>query len=160
MLVRMKVQGLVLDPASSSPVVILQALDTGAVLPIWVGVHEANAIALRLEQVPPPRPMTHDLLCATIERLGARVEQVVVSDLKEGTFFAEVHLSTAGSGVRIIDSRPSDAIALALRTDSPIFVESSVLAAANPGSGTQAAEEALMRKILEDFSSTGEKYEM
>lgn len=124
--VRMEVKALIVDPIANMPVVILRDADDKSFLPIWVGVFEANAIALQLEDVPTPRPMTHDLLRQTLERLGATLERVVVTKLHENTYYAEIHLSTAGGPV-VLDSRPSDAIALALRTSSPVFVEEEVL---------------------------------
>lgn len=122
----MEVKALIVDPIANMPVVILRDADDKSFLPIWVGVFEANAIALQLEDVPTPRPMTHDLLRQTLERLGATLERVVVTKLHENTYYAEIHLSTAGGPV-VLDSRPSDAIALALRTSSPVFVEEEVL---------------------------------
>jgi len=124
--VEMKIKGLMLDPVTNMPIVVLQDVDGQRVLPIWVGAFEANAIALQMENVATPRPMTHDLLRNVIAELRGVVERVVVTDLKENTFYATIFLNVAGSAVAI-DSRPSDAIALALRTSSPIFVEESVL---------------------------------
>lgn len=122
----MEVKALIVDPIANMPVVILRDAEDRSFLPIWVGVFEANAIALQLEEVRTPRPMTHDLLRQTLERLGAKLERVVVTRLHENTFYAEIHLATAGGPV-VLDSRPSDAIALALRTASPVFVEEEVL---------------------------------
>jgi bifunctional DNase/RNase len=124
--VEMKIKGLMLDPVTNMPIVVLQDVEGQRVLPIWVGAFEANAIALQMENVATPRPMTHDLLRTVIAELRGVVERVVVTDLKENTFYATIFLNVAGSAVAI-DSRPSDAIALALRTSSPIFVEESVL---------------------------------
>jgi len=122
----MSIKGLMLDPISNAPIVVLQDTDERVFLPIWVGVPEANSIALQLENVAPPRPMTHDLLRSVIETLDAVVERVVISDLKESTFFAVIHLKTR-AGSKEIDARPSDALALALRVSAPVFVEDSVL---------------------------------
>lgn len=122
----MDVKALIVDPIANMPVVILRDAEDKSFLPIWVGVFEANAIALQLEGVSTPRPLTHDLLKATISLLGARVDQIVITRLHENTFYAEIHLTAGGVPV-VVDSRPSDAIALALRTSSPIFVEEEVL---------------------------------
>ena len=126
MSVKMDVKALIVDPIANMPVVILRDADDRSFLPIWVGVFEANAIALQLEGVRTPRPMTHDLLRQTISQLDGAVERVVITKLHENTFYAEIHLRAGGRTV-IVDSRPSDAIALALRTASPVFVEESVL---------------------------------
>ena len=121
-----KVRGLILDPSNNSPVVILKDVASEAMLPIWIGVFEANAIAMEIEKAVPQRPMTHDLLKNVIAQLGASVERVVITDLIDSTFYAIIVLDVGGEKV-IVDSRPSDAIALALRTDSPIFVAEHVL---------------------------------
>jgi hypothetical protein len=126
MLIEMTIKGLMVDPITNTPIVILKDKDGDRVLPIWVGVFEANAIALQIENVSPPRPMTHDLLRNIITDLDGRVDRVVVSDLKDSTFFALIHLTVKGEGIAI-DARPSDAIALALRTRAPILVEESVI---------------------------------
>ncbi len=121
-----EIRGLILDPVSNTPIVILKKPDENLFLPIWIGVFEANAIALQLEGVATPRPMTHDLLRATVAALGARVEGVVVHSLVENTFHANV-LVRNGSGVVVeVDARPSDAIALALRCGAPIRVAEAV----------------------------------
>jgi bifunctional DNase/RNase len=125
-LVAMTIKGLMLDPVSNSPIVVLKDGEEKIFLPIWVGIFEANAIALRLENVETPRPMTHDLLTTFITRLEGSVSKVVISDLRDSTFFASIHL-TAGDRDLEIDARPSDAIALALRTEAPIYVAQSVL---------------------------------
>lgn len=125
---RMEVQGLMMDPSSKSPIVILREAGGEALLPIWIGVFEANAIAMCIEGVEAPRPMTHDLFSASLEIAGARVEKVVIRDLSNSTFFASIHLELGTGGeVVTLDSRPSDAIALALRAAAPIFVLDSVL---------------------------------
>ena len=125
-LVPMTIKGLMLDPVSNSPIVVLKDEDDKFFLPIWVGIFEANAIALQLESVATPRPMTHDLLRETISQLEARVTRIVINDLKDSTFFAQIRLVT-GTRTLELDARPSDAIALALRTEAPIFVAQSVL---------------------------------
>jgi hypothetical protein len=126
MLIEMSIKGLMVDPVAGTPIVILKDKGGERVLPIWVGVPEANAIALQIENVAPPRPMTHDLLRNVITNLDGRVDRVVVSDLRDNTFFAVIHLTVRGEPVAI-DARPSDAIALALRTRSPILVEEAVI---------------------------------
>lgn len=126
MLIEMTIKGLTVDPVTNMPIVILHDAEEKRVLPIWVGVFEANAIALQIENVHTPRPMTHDLLRNVINDLQATVARVVVSDVKDNTFFAFIHLDTAAGQVAV-DARPSDAIALALRTRAPIMVEEQVI---------------------------------
>ena len=126
MLVEMTIKGLMVDPVTNMPIVILRDEDGQRALPIWVGPVEANAIALQIENVAPPRPMTHDLLRNVIQDLKATVQKVVVCDLQENTFYALIYLGLNGDTVAI-DARPSDAIALALRTRAPIFVEDTVI---------------------------------
>jgi len=115
-----------MDPITNSPIVILQGVEHHTLLPIWVGIFEANAIALQIERVDTPRPMTHDLIKNILMQFDAAVEKIVVTELQENTFYAVIHLQLNGSRV-IIDSRPSDAIAVALRTDAPIFVTDEVI---------------------------------
>jgi bifunctional DNase/RNase len=126
MLVEMQIKGLMLDPVTNVPIVILRDADGQRVLPIWVGPTEANAIALQIENLSPPRPMTHDLLRDVVGALGATVSRVVISDLRGSTFYAYLELRR-GDEVILVDARPSDALALAARTKAPIFVRSSVL---------------------------------
>jgi bifunctional DNase/RNase len=126
MLIEMTIKGLMVDPVTNMPIVILKDKDGDRVLPIWVGIFEANAIALQIENVATPRPMTHDLLRNIIADLDGQVDRVVVCDLKDNTFYAVIHLTVRGERVAI-DARPSDAIALALRTRSPILVEENVI---------------------------------
>jgi uncharacterized protein len=126
MLIEMTIKGLMVDPITNTPIVILKDKDGDRVLPIWVGVFEANAIALQIENVATPRPMTHDLLRNIIGDLEGQVDRVVVSDLKDNTFYAVIHLTVRGERVAI-DARPSDAIALALRAKAPIFAEEHVI---------------------------------
>ena len=126
MQIEMTIKGLMVDPITNMPIVILRDKDGQRVLPIWVGVFEANAIALQIENVTPQRPMTHDLLNNVIHDLKADIQKIVVSDLKENTFYALIYLSIAGE-IMAIDARPSDAIALALRARAPIFVEDRVI---------------------------------
>ena len=126
MFLEMKVRGLALDPMSNMPIIILRDEDDKRSLPIWVGIFEANAIALELEKIATPRPMTHDLIKNILEAIDARVVKVMVTDLKENTFFAVLHLQVGGTEYTV-DSRPSDAIALALRVAAPIFVDEEVV---------------------------------
>jgi bifunctional DNase/RNase len=125
-MLEMKVRGLTLDPLSNMALVILRDLEGNKALPIWVGISEANAIALEIEQVPTPRPMTHDLIKNILEGLNAAVTKIVVNDLRDNTFYATIHLTLQGQEYRI-DSRPSDAIAVALRVKAPIFVTLDVI---------------------------------
>ena len=126
MQIEMTIKGLMVDPITNMPIVILRDKEGQKVLPIWVGIFEANAIALQIENIATPRPMTHDLLRNIIHDLKATVQKIVVCDLQENTFYALIYLSLNGDTVAI-DARPSDAIALALRTRAPIFVEDSVI---------------------------------
>jgi bifunctional DNase/RNase len=126
MLIEMTIKGLMVDPITNMPIVILKDKDGERVLPIWVGIFEANAIALQIENIATPRPMTHDLLRNIITDLDGQVDRVVVSDLKDNTFFAIIHLTVKGEAV-VVDARPSDAIALALRTRAPILVDETVI---------------------------------
>jgi uncharacterized protein len=126
MQIEMNIKGLMIDPITNMPIIILRDQEGQRILPIWVGVFEANAIALQIENVQTPRPMTHDLLKNIIDDLSASVERIVVTELKENTFYALIHLRRNGHSIEV-DARPSDAIALALRTQSPIFVEEAVI---------------------------------
>ncbi len=124
--VEMKIRGLLMDPVTNMPIVILKDVTSDVVLPIWVGIYEANAIALEIEKVTTPRPMTHDLIKNVLSGLDALVHKVVVTELRDDTFFAVIWMEREGRVVSV-DSRPSDALALALRVDCPIFVEDGVL---------------------------------
>ena len=121
-----KIKGLIMDPLTNSPIVILQSVEKNTLLPIWVGIFEANAIALQIERIDTPRPLTHDLIKNILMQLNANVDKIVVTDLQENTFYAVIHLRMNGDHITI-DSRPSDAIALALRTDAPIYVTEDVI---------------------------------
>jgi len=149
--VEMKIRGLMMDPVSNMPIVLLKDVGSDTVLPIWVGVYEANAIALEIEKVSTPRPMTHDLIKNVLTGLEALVHKVVVTELKDDTFYAVIWLEREGQIVSI-DSRPSDALALALRMDCPIFVEDEVLKSSkqtnNPVPAVSSEE---LRKWLEDL---------
>ena len=150
--VRMEIKGLMLDPTSNVPIVILKDAESSLFLPIWIGVFEANAIALKIEGVEMPRPMTHDLFRTSIEQLGGRLEKILISDLKDNTFFAQLHLRQDDRQLTV-DSRPSDAIALAVRTEAPIFVLREVLDRAKAAdlTATETDEEKL-KKWLEEVS--------
>ena len=132
----MKIKGLMIDPITNMPIIILRDPSSSAVLPIWVGIFEANAIALQIEKIVTPRPMTHDLLKSMLDSIHASVEKVVITDLKDNTFYALIFLNHDGKVVPI-DSRPSDAIALALRMKSPIYVEEEVINKAKSIEGTR-----------------------
>jgi hypothetical protein len=150
--VEMKIRGLMMDPVTNMPIVILKDVGGDAVLPIWVGIYEANAIALEIEKVTTPRPMTHDLLKNVLTGLDTLVHKVVVTELREDTFFAVIWLERDGRIISI-DSRPSDALALALRVDCPIFVEDDVLKSSKLASSVSdrvSSEE--LRKWLENLN--------
>lgn len=136
--VEVRIRGLMMDPATRTPVVVLDDISGEVVLPIWVGLFEANAIALEIEKATMPRPMTHDLLRDVIHGLNARVTRVVVGALREDTFHATIWMDQQGEVVAL-DARPSDAIALALRADCPIFVSREVLDAARKSNNTSSA---------------------
>jgi bifunctional DNase/RNase len=159
--IEMKIKGLMIDPVTQMPIIMLRDPKTEAVLPIWVGLYEANAIALQLEKISTPRPMTHDLLKNLLVHLDARVDKVVITELRENTFYALIHLFRDGKALTV-DSRPSDAIALALRADAPIFVEEDVIAKAkNVDMTKEAGDSDRLRQWLEklDPDELG-KYEM
>ncbi|MCH8266604.1 MAG: bifunctional nuclease family protein [Acidobacteria bacterium] len=150
--IEMKIRGLMMDPATNMPIVILKDLKGNAVLPIWVGVYEANAIALEIEKVSTPRPMTHDLIKNLLLGLNTAVHKVVVNDLRDDTFYALIWLEQDGQSISI-DSRPSDALALALRLDCPIYVEESVLKSSKvSSSATEKVNSEEMRKWLENLN--------
>ena len=127
--IEMTIKGLMIDPITNMPIVILKDKEGERVLPIWVGVFEANAIALQIENISTPRPMTHDLIRNILSEIEADVQRIVVCELRENTFYAMIYLDREGETMAI-DARPSDAIALALRTKSPIFVENDVVESA------------------------------
>ena len=151
MQIEMTIKGLMVDPITNMPIVILKDKLGERVLSIWVGIFEANAIALQIENVSTPRPMTHDLLRNIITDLDGSVDRVVVSDLKDNTFFAIIHLTVRGERIAV-DARPSDAIALALRTRSPILVEESVIDNAKTVDFTaEPGDHARLQKWLESL---------
>lgn len=161
MSVEMKIKGLMIDPVSNMPIIVLKSENGESVLPIWVGIFEANAIAMKMENIVSPRPMTHDLLKNVIEGLQADIRGVEITDLRDNTFFAVIRLDVGGQPLEI-DSRPSDAMALALRAGAPIFVRRSVLEkSSSAGDAGDSQETERLRRWLEtvDPSELG-KYEM
>jgi bifunctional DNase/RNase len=150
--VEMKIRGLMMDPVTNMPIVILKD-NSETVLPIWVGIYEANAIALEIEKVTTPRPMTHDLLKNLLVGLETIVRKVVVTELREDTFYAVIWLERDGQAISI-DSRPSDALALALRMDCPIFVEEDVLK--NSKQATAASDRVSSEELRKWLENLGE----
>lgn len=152
MQIEMKIRGLMVDPSTNMPIVILKDVNGDALLPIWVGPYEANAIAMEIEKASAPRPMTHDLLKNLMHGLNGQLDRVVVSELRDDTFYAVIWMDQQGETVTI-DARPSDALALALRADCPIFVEEEVLRTAKvlPHPVDSPASSAELRKWLEDL---------
>src|SRR6476659_10406551 len=136
--VEMKIRGLMMDPVTNMPIVVLKDVGSDTVLPIWVGVYEANAIALEIERVSTPRPMTHDLIKNVLAGLDAHVHKVVVTELKADTFYPVIWMEREGHIISV-DSRPSDALALALRMDCPIFVAEEVLKISKKGAASAEA---------------------
>ena len=151
-MIEMKVEGITLDPKSNMPVVILKNRTNSKSLPIWIGIFEASAIALKLEGIASPRPLTHDLLKSIIEKLNAKVSKIYITELKDNTFYAKILIIAAQRKMNI-DCRPSDAIALALRTNSPIFVKEEIISSATNREDLKFLLESLKR---EDFG----KYKM
>jgi hypothetical protein len=150
--VEMKIRGLMMDPVTNMPIVVLKDARGSAILPIWVGIYEANAIALEIEKVQTPRPMTHDLLRNLLLGLNVHVHKVVVSELKEDTFYALIWMERDGQ-MMSMDSRPSDALALALRVDCPIYVEETVLKSSKLSSAlAEKSQNEELRKWLEGLS--------
>ena len=149
--IEMKIRGLMMDPVTNMPIVILKDVEGKSVLPIWVGVYEANAIALEIEKVATPRPMTHDLVRNVLIGLGTGVRKVVVNELKDDTFYAVIFLERDGELISI-DSRPSDALAVALRLDCPIFVDDDVLKSSKVASAvSDKASSEELRRWLENL---------
>ena len=150
--VEMKIRGLMMDPVTNMPIVILRDVNGSVVLPIWVGVYEANAIALEIEKVSTPRPMTHDLIKNVLVGLNTHVHKVVVSELRDDTFYAVIWMERDGHVISI-DSRPSDALALALRLDCPIYVEDEVLKSSKLASSiNERVSSDELRKWLESLN--------
>ncbi|MBN2433127.1 MAG: bifunctional nuclease family protein [Acidobacteria bacterium] len=156
------IKGLILDPVNNSPIVILQDKDETVVLPIWVGIFEANAIALEMEHIETPRPMTHDLIRSLLSALSTEVQKIVVCDLRENTYYAEIYIRSGNKTV-VVDSRPSDALAVALRTGARIFVVDEVIQKSRLYSITDQREwsEEELKKWLENLTPEDMgKYEM
>ena len=150
--VEMKIRGLMMDPVTQMPIVVLKDVQGQSVLPIWVGAYEANAIALEIEKVSTPRPMTHDLLKNVLLGLDVHVQKIGVNDLRDDTFFALIWVEREGELISI-DSRPSDALALALRVDCPIFVDESVLKSSKVATAlAERSSNEQLRNYLEGLS--------
>ena len=149
--VEMKIRGLMMDPVTNMPIVVLKDAQGTAVLPIWVGIYEANAIALEIEKVSTPRPMTHDLIKILLLGLGTGIRKVVVSELREDTFYAVIWLDKDGDLISV-DSRPSDALALALRLDCPIYVDDSVLKTSKSAAVSEKGTNEELRRWLENLN--------
>jgi uncharacterized protein len=149
-MIQMEVGGLGFDPRNLSPLVLLKDMEEMNFLPIWIGIFEAASIAMELQDVHPPRPMTHDLLKSVIEKLGSKVLRIVINDVKEGTFFANIEMEKEGGEKVNIDARPSDAIALAIRVGAPIYVSEVVMMQAKLVNAEKDAEET---KKFKDFIS-------
>jgi len=147
---KMEIKGLLLDPISNTPVVVLKDAEEQFFLPIWIGVFEANAIAMKIENVATSRPMTHDLFFNTLGDLKARIDKVVISDLRDNTFYARIFLVREGESIEI-DSRPSDALALALRFDAGIYVEEDVLEKSRKIEVEDARNPDRLKKWLEEI---------
>jgi bifunctional DNase/RNase len=156
----MSIKGLMIDPVTNMPIVILRDTDNQRALPIWVGPVEANAIALQIENVSPQRPMTHDLLRTLLVELEATLVRVVIADLREGTFYAYLELRRHEETL-FIDARPSDAIALSLRARAPVFVESRVLEQAKSiDSASDQADRERLQRWLESLDPDDLGYKM
>ena len=150
--VEMKIRGLMMDPVTNMPIVILKDVGSDTVLPIWVGIYEANAIALEIEKVTTPRPMTHDLIKNVLTGLDSKVHKVVVTELRDDTFFAVIWIEREGRFISI-DSRPSDALAIAMRLDCPIFVEDEVLKSSKlAATVSDRVSNEELRKLLENMN--------
>lgn len=150
--IEMKIRGLMMDPVTNMPIVILKDINSDNILPIWVGIYEANAIALEIEKVSTPRPMTHDLIRTLLHGLETSVKKVVVNELKEDTFYAMIWLEKDGCPISV-DSRPSDALAVALRLDCPIYVEEKVLQTSKTNAAvTDKVDNEQLRRWLEGLN--------
>ncbi|MCS6998508.1 MAG: bifunctional nuclease family protein [Aquificaceae bacterium] len=150
-MIEMVVHGVTLDPVSQMPIVVLRAKDNEEVLlPIWIGIFEADSIVRHLQKVEPPRPMTYELAKNVIESMGARLEKVIINDLKDSTYYAELHI-LHGNNLIVIDSRPSDAINLALRFEAPLFVEEEVLEKSKVPKPEEEEEREKLKEWLENI---------
>ena len=160
MLIEMAIKGLMMDPITNLPIVILKDPDGQRVLPIWVGAVEANAVALQIENVSPPRPLTHDLVRSILAELGAVLTRVVIHDLRESTFYAYLELTHAGE-TTLVDVRPSDALALALRSKAPVFVHPRVLdRALSSDISVEEADHERLQRWLESLDPDDLGYKM
>jgi len=160
MLIEMTIKGLMVDPITNMPIVILRDAENQRVLPIWVGPVEANAIALQIENVAPPRPMTHDLLRNLLAELGASLTRVIITNLRDNTFYAYLELKRDGETL-LVDSRPSDAIALALRAKAPVFVDPRVLEQAKSVDvSSDTADQERLQRWLESLDPDDLGYKM
>ncbi len=160
MLIEMSIKGLMVDPARNEPIVILRDLDNQRALPIWVGPVEANAIALQIENVSPGRPLTHDLIRNLLGDLGASLVRVVIADLREGTFYAYLEIRRGDDDVLFVDARPSDALALAIRTRCRVFVDAKVLEQSKSGDITAESSEERLQRWLESLDPDDLGYKM
>jgi bifunctional DNase/RNase len=151
MLVEVKIGALIMDPNTNTPIVVLKGVDSDTILPIWVGAYEANAIALEIEKIVPQRPMTHDLLRNFIVEAGYDLKRVTISELRDNTFYALIELIDNQRQTLILDARPSDAIALALRLDCPIFVEKVVLDLSASSTKTESELDEQLNQPAEDW---------
>ena len=149
--IEVKIRALMMDPNSGTPIIILKDVQSDTMLPIWVGAYAANAIALEIEKIAPPRPMTHDLLRNLITELGVQVERVVVTSLRDNTFFAVIEMRNSDGERMVLDSRPSDAIALALRADCPIYVDMEVIKASQNKLPSEEVEETELSATEEEW---------
>ncbi|MEJ7620671.1 MAG: bifunctional nuclease family protein [Aquificaceae bacterium] len=150
-MIEMVVHGVTLDPVSQMPIVVLKAKDNEEILlPIWIGIFEADSIVRQLQNIEPPRPMTYELTKSIIENMGARLEKVVINDLRDSTYYAELHI-LQGNNLIVIDSRPSDAINLALRFDAPVFVEEEVLEKSKVPKPEEEEEKEKLKEWLENI---------
>ncbi|MFZ0301512.1 MAG: bifunctional nuclease family protein [Terracidiphilus sp.] len=151
--VEVRIRGLMLDPATNMPIVVLKDIGSDAVMPIWVGIFEANAIAIEIEKMAAPRPMTHDLTRNLMQHLNGELERIVITEIKDDTFYAVLWLKQGGERIAV-DARPSDAIALALRSDCPIYVAEHVMASAklNPNGSAEGPTAEQLRNWLEGLN--------
>ena len=149
MQIEMKVSGLIMDPITNMPIVLLKSPETDQILPIWVGLFEANAIALKKENVATPRPMTHDLLKNIMEMVEVKVNKIEVCDLRDNTYYALIHITHNGKEIDI-DARPSDALALSLRMNAPIFVDEEVI---------EKSQQIELKAEPDDKSKEGKKWQ-
>jgi len=155
--IEMRIRGLMMDPAANTPIIILKDVNSESMLPIWVGAFEANAIAVEIEKLATQRPMTHDLLKNVIWELGASVRRIVITDLVDNTFYAVIEM-TRDTEVIAIDARPSDAIALALRVDCPIYVNNEVIK--NSSASVTDDGETPSEDWPDDFTEDASSYKM